>query len=363
MPRQLPWTVKGAGRIQANLAPARQAAKPRVSSAIEGDFFDDTVLASGKGEGRAIESDDDLPKLPAEPSTPLTRTGTKDAPRKRREESSSPPPVDKFEQPCIESMHKGVSRFDLRDDEWMMVEDEFLETAKLFTRHLHMAEYEKLKKTIEEKKKQAEIARPVVANAKLSTTALMKEKAKVQEQKQKRAIRDVFASQNNDDDEGEAKVRDTAPMRTNASRTTSSFLTLRNPPTSSPKQPLKSYEAQESDSEDLDASRPLKKPASKAITTPRTTQAHISSTSAEQTPALPTSTKTKASIVKPAPPSIVKQPRLRLSGATPFDMLDEYIPKKSPQSSPQISAEGPTKPPVARHTSTSSTKSSSVGCI
>ncbi|CAA9958381.1 hypothetical protein PTMSG1_01941 [Pyrenophora teres f. maculata] len=362
MPRQLPWTIKGAGRIQAKPAPARQAAKPRVSSAgIEDDFFDGTVLASGKGEGRATESDNDLPNFPSELATPRTKTGKKDALRERCGQSSSPPPVDEYEQPCIESMHKGVSRFDLRDDEWMMVEDEFLETAKLFTRHLHMAEYEKLKKTIEEKKKQAEIARPVVADAKLSMTAVMKEKARVQEQRQKRAIREVFASQNDEYEEEEVEVRDTIPTRTNASRTTSSFLISQNPLTSGPKQPPKPYEAQESDSEDLDAQRPLKRPASKTLTAPTTNRTHISSTPVEQPPELPTSTKTKACFVKPAPPSSVKKSRSRLSGATPFDMLDEYIPKKSPHLSPQSSAEGPTKPPVACHTSTSSTTLPSVG--
>lgn len=32
-----------------------------------------------------------------------------------------------------------------RDDSWIMVEDEFLETAKLYTVHLHQAEYQRLK--------------------------------------------------------------------------------------------------------------------------------------------------------------------------------------------------------------------------
>ena len=356
MPRQLPWANKGGGsRTQPKPAPAQRAAKPHISSTIDDDFFDGTVLATGKGKDRAIESDDDLP------GTPRTKTRKKDALRKRREESSSPPPVDDFEQPSVEGMHEGVSKFDLRDDEWMMVEDEFLETAKLFTRHLHMAEYEKLKKSIEEKKKQAEIARPVVADAKLSVTAVMKEKAKVQEQKQKRAIRDVFASQNDTYEDGEAEVQDTVRTRTNASRTISSFMTPHNPPISILKQPPNPYEAKESDSEDLDAPRCRQRSTSKTATVPAptSTRTQISSTSVQQTPISPTSTKTRAqhsTFVKPAHASSATKPRSRISRATPFDMLDDWVPKKA-HSSPQSSAGVPIQSPVARRTSSSSTTS------
>jgi len=38
------------------------------------------------------------------------------------------------------------------DDKWIMVEDEFLETAKQFTRHLHHAEYQRLKLLAKEQK-------------------------------------------------------------------------------------------------------------------------------------------------------------------------------------------------------------------
>ena len=356
MPRQLPWANKdGGSRTQPKPAPAQQAAKPHISSTIEDDFFDGTVLAVGKGKERAIESDDDFP------GTPRTKTGKKDALRKRREESSSPPPVDYFEQPSVEGMHEGVSKFDLRDDEWMMVEDEFLETAKLFTRHLHMAEYEKLKKIIEEKKKQAEIARPVVADAKLSATAVMKEKAKDQEQKQKRAIWDVFASKNDKYEDGEAEMQDTVPTRTNASRTTSSFLSSRNPPMSNLKQPPNPYEAKDSDSDDLDAPRCRQRSTSNTATAPAptSTRTQISSTSVRQTLTSPTSTKKRAphsTFVKPAHASSATKSRSRISRATPFDMLDDWVPKTA-HSPPQSSAGVPVQSPVARRTSTSSTTS------
>lgn len=360
MPRQLPWAKKGGGnQAQVRPATARQAGKSRVSSIIDDEFFDGTVLASDKGKGRATELDDDLPNLPAEPSTPRTKTRTKDAFRKRREESSSPPPIGDIEQPSVERMHKGISMFDLRDDEWMMVEDEFLETAKLFTRHLHMAEYEKLKKTIEEKKKQAEIARPVVADAKLSATAVMKEKARIQEKKQTRAIRDVFASQNNVDEED----REAEMQNTNSNRATSSFMASQNPPTSGLKQPPNRYEAQDSDSEDLDALRPLTIPVSKPTVTPTPARAQIISTSVERSPATPILTKTnlaKPTFVKPAQPSSATKSRSRINRATPFDMLDDWVPKKT-HSLPRSSPEEPAQPPVARRTSTSSTTSSSAG--
>jgi hypothetical protein len=58
-------------------------------------------------------------------------------------------------------MHKGVDKFHLHDDEWMMVEDEFMETAKLFTKHLHLAQYETMREEIAKKKS---ILRPVVSS-------------------------------------------------------------------------------------------------------------------------------------------------------------------------------------------------------
>ena len=100
-------------------APSRQATKSRTTTAIDDDFFDGTVLASSRG--RSNESDDDLPGFPIVVSTPRTNARTKDALRSEREGSSSPPPIDDLEQPLVEGMHKGVSKFDLRDDEWMMV--------------------------------------------------------------------------------------------------------------------------------------------------------------------------------------------------------------------------------------------------
>jgi hypothetical protein len=328
MPRQLPWANKiGGSRTQAKPTSSRQVTKPRTSIAIDDDFFDGTVLASSnKRRGASNESDDDLPDLPAEPSTPRTKAKTKDALRTKDEGSSSPPPVDDVEKPLVEGMHKCMSKFDLRDDEWMMVEDEFLETAKLLTRHLHITEYEKLKAMIGEKKKDAaEVARPVVANAKRSTSGAIKEKARVQALKQKKAIRDVFSSQEEED----KKERTMPSSRTNLA---SSFMASRNTTTAGPKPTPNKFVAQDSDndSDDLDAPRLSAKPSSKATTA--LTAVRKNSTAAEQKSAsspAPNPKPPNPTFAKPAPPTTAAKSRSRISRATPFDMLDDWVPSKS----------------------------------
>jgi hypothetical protein len=246
-------------------------------------------------------------------------------------------------------MHRGVSKFDLRDDEWMMVEDEFLETAKLFTRHLHIAEYERLKATIEEKKKEAAgITRPIVADAKRSTSGAMRDKAMVQELKQKKAIRDVFASQEKEQDKED---RATPLTCTNL---VSSLLASRDNTTAEPKPPPVKYTLQDSDSDDLDAPRFPIEPASRAATTP--TPLRKSSTVGGQkftsSPA-PTSMPPNPTFAKPAPPTAAAKSRSRLSRATPFDMLDDWVPKKSKT----LSESSPVQPPKTSHLSRTSNTS------
>ncbi|KAF1911700.1 hypothetical protein BDU57DRAFT_523667 [Ampelomyces quisqualis] len=322
MPRQLPWINKsGESRTRVKQpAKARPVSKP--PSDIDDDFFHGTILASsGKGKGKVLrdedDSDDDLPDLPAEPSTPRTKSKNKDAFRRNRAHSSSPPLIGDDVQPLAEEMHKGVSKFDLRDDEWMMVEDEFLETAKMFTRHLHIAEYEKLKEQIEAKKKeQVQAPRPVVAGSKLSIESTMKKKAEVQEKRQRKAIRDVFASQVDDDDESVRAVASAAR------------------PTSTLKRPFIPAN-NDSDSEDLDISKPtFKRP-------PRPAVSDTGPTSAVRPSAItgPKSASSAPSFAKPTSPSPAKShvTTSRKSRATPFDMLDDYIPRaKRPDAPPGI---------------------------
>lgn len=76
----------------------------------------------------------DLDLNPIAPETPPK----KEKKRAARTPSTSPPPA----PPDVEYMHEGYGA----DDQFMMVEDEFLSVAKTFTQHLHHAEYVRFKK-------------------------------------------------------------------------------------------------------------------------------------------------------------------------------------------------------------------------
>ncbi|KAH7095675.1 hypothetical protein FB567DRAFT_35680 [Paraphoma chrysanthemicola] len=326
MPRQLPWLSKGAGsRTQIKQTP-NFGGTTKTRSDVDDDFFDGTVLAvSSKGNARANndDSDDELPDLPAEPSTTRTKSKIRYTARQSRAASSSPPPIDEFVQPQTEYMRAGVSKFDLRDDEWMMVEDEFLETAKLFTRHLHIAEYKKLKERIESKKAQVGVARPVVASEKMSFEGKMKEKAKAQEIKQKKAIRDVFASQNDEDDDhaNSRSFARTLPRQTSSKSATSALLPPHRPALN------------DSDSDDLDTtsyptSRPKTSNAGPAPVSASASALSSISTAGPKSalPAAPTPSNPESSFAKPLLPTKQRSTVSRRNRLTPFDMLDGYKP-------------------------------------
>lgn len=339
MPRRLPWAGKGAtSRAKVNPTSSSPVAASRVN--IDGNnFFADAVSANNTGgKGQASDPDDDLPNLLAEPPTPHAKLETKDAFTERREESSSPPPLaEDLEQPRAERMRESISKFDLRDDEWMMVEDEFLETAKLFTRHLHIAEYERLKEIIEEKKKGA-VSRPIVANAKISAVGTMKSKAESQEQQQKKAIRDVFASQ---DDERE-KPRTTSSTHVTYNKTTPLSSISKRALANTPK--VKPPAAPGSDSDDLNTLRRPVKPHLEAITTPSRKVNTTASGSKGVSSPTPTTNAKPPTFSKPAPLQAAIKARSRMSRATPFEMLDDWVPKKSqppPKASPEQSITSP----------------------
>jgi hypothetical protein len=327
MPRQLPWLNKGAGSRTQVKQPPKPRTSTRVPFDIDNDFFDGTVLGgSSKGKGKAVpdvdDSDDDLPDLPAEPSTPRTKSRTKDAFRKKRAPSSSPPPIQDYVQPEVEYMRTGASKYELRDDEWMMVEDEFLETAKLFTRHLHIAEYQKLKERIEAKKKeQIQAVRPVVLGGKMSAEGRMKKKAEVQEKKQIKAIRDVFASQDDDEDE----ENEPAVSRSISSKATSSFQSRSSTTTIKRAAPAPAP-SHDTDSDDLDASRPtFRRPAAPKV---HPTPTSSTSNSATQKAAAQPAQAPPSSFAKPAIPTARQRAATRKSRPTPFDMLDDFVPRK-----------------------------------
>lgn len=151
MPRQLPWVNKG------NQAKPKPLPKPIRRRRSDDDFFEGTVL----------QRDEDGIRAP----------------------SSSPPPMEEFSPLEVGFMEDGSNKFDLRDDEWRMVEDEFLLTAKLFTQHLHLAEYERIKSAIEEKK--SNIDRPTVPNATPSFEARHRMRAEEQSKAQEEALKDI----------------------------------------------------------------------------------------------------------------------------------------------------------------------------
>ncbi|KAI9668103.1 MAG: hypothetical protein M1821_000923 [Bathelium mastoideum] len=84
-----------------------------------------------------------------------------------RSPSTSPPP----EPPPQEHMRDGYAK----DDAWIMVEDEFLQTARLYTQHLHHAEYQRLKAQAKMQRASAiqSIVRPVTNPERMSGASKM----------------------------------------------------------------------------------------------------------------------------------------------------------------------------------------------
>lgn len=116
MPRMLPWLAEAA---------TKKETKHRVSS------------SSSATKRKRASSPDDL----VDSELNDTRSVTPPRKQKRRPDrtpSTSPPPA----PPDVEYMREGYNA----DDIYMMVEDEFLSTAKGFTQHIHHAEYVRLKK-------------------------------------------------------------------------------------------------------------------------------------------------------------------------------------------------------------------------
>lgn len=123
MPRTLPW-----------LAQAKKQDAATTSSSSP-------APTSRRKREATPSSDHDLvdPDLnPVGVSTPARRAKSL---RPARSPSTSPPPA-LHAPPPVEYMHEGFTA----DDAWMMVEDEFLATAQLYTQHLHHAAYAEAKR-------------------------------------------------------------------------------------------------------------------------------------------------------------------------------------------------------------------------
>lgn len=116
MPRKLPWLVEAAKEKESKKAHSSSSPSPK---------------------RRRDSSPDDLVDLDLNPVVAETRK-RREKKKSARTPSTSPPPA----PPDVEYMREGYHA----DDIYMMVEDEFLSTAKTFTQHLHHAEYVRFKK-------------------------------------------------------------------------------------------------------------------------------------------------------------------------------------------------------------------------
>ena len=116
MPRTLPWLVNGSKQNEKKRTKAPSSPPPRLQ---RDDTPEDLVDADLNPIGSV---------------TPQRR----EKKRAARTPSTSPPPA----PPDVEYMREGYNA----DDAYMMVEDEFLSTAKMFTQHMHHAEYVRFKK-------------------------------------------------------------------------------------------------------------------------------------------------------------------------------------------------------------------------
>lgn len=174
MPRTLPWLTNAAkGKVSNN---NEAASTPASKRGIDNSDEEDLV-------------DDDLNVI--RPSTPERR------PKKRanRTPSTSPPPA----PPSVKYMREGYNA----DDIYLMVEDEFLSTAKMYTQHIHHAEYVRLKKLAKSRGAGTlrDIHRPTDGRTKQSHAFRMQLEAEEKDRK----IKDGVKKLGDDDESSEAE--------------------------------------------------------------------------------------------------------------------------------------------------------------
>ena len=116
MPRTLPWLAEAAKKKESKKKRSSSPAPKRKRASSPDELVDSDLNPIGS-------------------SPPQRREKSK---RVERTPSTSPPPA----PPDVEYMREGYNA----DDIYMLVEDEFLSTAKMFTQHIHHAEYVRLKK-------------------------------------------------------------------------------------------------------------------------------------------------------------------------------------------------------------------------
>lgn len=174
MPRTLPWL--------ANAVRKKEAKKPKASSS--------PLPKRGRDSSEDLVDAD----LNAIGSTTPERKPKK---RANRTPSTSPPPA----PPDVDYMREGYNA----DDIYMMVEDEFLSTAKVFTQHIHHAEYVRLKKLAKSRGAgtlQA-IARPIDGTTEQSNGLKMKLEAAEKQEKIRASIKTLDDDEGSSDDDDE----------------------------------------------------------------------------------------------------------------------------------------------------------------
>jgi hypothetical protein len=162
MPRTLPWLTDAAKKKEGRKAGPSSSPKRKRASSDEEDLVDDDLNI-------------------IRPLTPERK------PKKRanRTPSTSPPPA----PPSVKYMREGYNA----DDAYLMVEDEFLSTAKMYTQHIHHAEYVRLKKLARSRGAGMldAIARPTDGRTEQSTALRMKLEAAEKDEKIKNGIKQL----------------------------------------------------------------------------------------------------------------------------------------------------------------------------
>ncbi|KAF2771485.1 hypothetical protein EJ03DRAFT_349498 [Teratosphaeria nubilosa] len=171
MARTLPWLVKVKNEASTTTASSTPAAK-RKRDATPGDLVNEDLNSTGV-------------------ATPGRRKTVKSG----RANSSSPPPVPE-EAPPVEYMREGLTQ----DDAWMMVEDEFCSTAQIFTKHIHHAEYVRLKKRARARGADTwqEIARPTDGRTAQSTTTKLELEAKGHRKQIQKSLKAIESDEEED---------------------------------------------------------------------------------------------------------------------------------------------------------------------
>ncbi|KAK3947710.1 hypothetical protein QBC32DRAFT_223577 [Pseudoneurospora amorphoporcata] len=160
MPRQLPWKVdptqrKSNGRSAAVRSGTGQSTSTSAPDPEPSASSPSARAAQPFNKAKLNSSTTVVDGLDVVPSKTARGSDTRRRPHRSRSPSTSPPP-----QPLREEFMIEGPRY---DDRYRMVEDEFLAVAGEFTRHLHAAEYQRLKNLASSKNAETidDISRPV----------------------------------------------------------------------------------------------------------------------------------------------------------------------------------------------------------